>query len=761
MFGKKIKFRYKQYKDFRKMKTMSLFFVLAVSMGWGNAAIAQGNDAGLIKNGGFEEGVQGTLPAGCSIEKENGAAGTVAIDNTRAHSGKQSILVHMTSASGYLHPSLSTVLKPGVYIFRVWARADPEQSFRMQIYDARAWMPKRPAALQLNGKGILSKEYCANNREWSKFEIEVDVTEEFSASIQIGLARPGNLWLDDIEIVQVKRATNVVGIKQTEQNLEIQNGKIVLNIAKGNQGAVLSYMMDGRLCRAASLNALQQDNAAAVNSFKVVKDTPELAVVEVGYSFADGLSASVTCSVKGSFEYVEIESDFADGKSSIGATIKSEAMLIPDFLADSIVRYPATAGGAKFNIPSDNFILVNMIDGGDAMLVLLWDSPQLSISESPNAENFNSVRLSAGVKAKFFMGIVAAKGIWCKTTEKLNSGEFTELNWKPPFPAEWKVTTFLGKGFHTDKSTCESWTFAQRETKESRKPWVPLENGVGITQPAAWQAWASGLGGFIYPCYFMDGKAFAKKPIFNNLKIVFEDSPWLIYALNGNDKTTAGVTMPKNALKKMLSKEMSNSIEAMPSPKNKYPATCGTTEKVEKVFYRSESVKEKKQIISNFDNMNMFVLVIRERIEEYVAWQQKMQKMFEEKKRLNAQLNPVIHELEKELAQIPWAYAKAKDNMKTPPYCTTLTEKVIALIDSKLSDEEKEEQCKALGRLIRTIGGSQDTLLGEYRSIVKACRQYATVKLMTSSSVEERELLKNVRTETGVMLNGRLGMEGK
>ncbi len=555
-----------------------------------------------------------------------------------------------------------------------------------------------------------------------------------------------------------------VAVKQSEENLEIQNGKIVLNIAKEKQQTVLSYMLGGHLCRAVSLNAFQKDNAASVNSFEIVKDTPALVAVKVRYGFADGLTVAVTYSVKDDFEYIEVESDFAQGKISISAAIKSEAMLIPDFLADSIVQYPAATAVSKFNIPSDNFILVNMIDGGDAMLALLWDSPQLGISESQSAKCFDSMSLSACVKSKFLLGIVAAKGGWYKTVEKLNYDEFAELNWRPPFSAEWKMTTFFNKGFHTDKSTCESWNFAQRVPKESKLSWIAMGNeGIGITQPSAWQAWASGLGGFIYPCYFRDGKVFAKKPFLDGLnkKTVAGDFPCLIYSLNGNDKTPSGITMPKNALKKMLPKEMNDRLEVMSSPKDKYPATCGITAKVEKIFYRSESIKEKNQIKGEFDRMNMFVLAVRERIEEYVTWQQKMQKMLEEQKQINPQLNPLLNELEKELAQIPLDYANAKNNMKIPAYCTGLTEKVIALADAKISDEEKEEQCKAFGRQIRTIGASQDNLLGTYRCIVKACRQYATGKLMTSSSTAEKEALKSLRHETGLILNNRLGMEGK
>ena len=570
------------------------------------AGTSQSNVVGIVKNGGFEEGVQGQLPVGCGIEKESGAAGTVAIDNSQSHSGKQSILVHMTSPAGYLHPSLNATLKPGCYIFRAWAKMDPEQSFLMQIYDTRAWAEKKPAALQLEGKGILSEECRASNREWNKFEVELNVTEEFPASIQIGLTKSGKLWLDDVEIVPSGKTPQekptAVSIKQSEQNLEIQNGKIALNITKGNPGVILSYRSEGRLCGAALLNAFQQGNAASVSSFKVVKDTPELAVAEVVYSFAGGLTVTVTYSVKNGFEYIEAESDFAQGKAAITATMKSEVLILPDFLADSMIFYPESAPAANMNIPADNHLLVNLFDNGNAMLTLLWDSPEMSITETKKGNLFDSAALSAGIKSKFWIGAVAAKGIWYKAAEKLNSGTFTALNWTPPFPAEWKLATFLDKGFHADTPTCESWFLIPKDNNGY------IGNGVGFINLSAWQAWSSDLGGFAYPCYLQDNKVFAKYPMVQlNKKPVFNTAPSLIYSLNGTSKTPSDIIMPKNALHKLLPQALNNRLEAMNSPKNHYPATCGTTANVEKIFYRSESIKEKKHIQDAFVLMNLFV----------------------------------------------------------------------------------------------------------------------------------------------------------
>ncbi len=739
------------------MKKTGLAIILMLALVAGNTTMAQDNVGNLLKNGGFENGPQGALPVTCNIEKEGSAEGTVAIDNSQAHSGKQSVLVHMTSPTGYLHPTLSTTLKPGLYTFRVWAKMEPEQSFRMQIYDTRAWSKNKPATLQLNGKGLITKECLANNKEWSKFEIEVDVTEEFPASIQIGLTKPGKLWLDDVEIIPSK---SVVEAKQSEQSIEIQNGKIALHISKGKQETIMSYMLEGRLCKALSLNAFQNDKAASVDSFKIVKQTPYCLTVDVTYKFTSDLTSTITYSVKSNFEYIEAESDFAQGKVSIMTTIKSDAILIPDFLADSIAQYPKTTDYAKFDVPSDNHILINMIDGGNAMLSLLWESPQFNVSENRGTEYFNSVILSSGIKTKFLLGILADKGIWYKIAEKLNPDDFTELTWKAPFPAEWMMATFLSKGFDTDKNTCESWGIFERVEKPQ---WWPRATGSGITNSSIWQAWGSNLGTFIYPCYFLNGKTFAKKPVFAKKARtpVFDDSPYLIYALSKNNETPAGINMPKNTLWKILPKEISNNLETAFSPKSKYPATCGITEKTEKIFYRNEAGKEKAQIISMFEQMNMFVLTIRERIEEYVSWQQKIQQILDEQKKLTPQLNPVITELEKELTQIPSAYAEKKDKIKTPAYCKALTEKVVTLIDATLSDEEKEEQCKELGRQIRTIGGNQDGLLGIYRNTLKACRQYTTMKLMTSSNATEKEFLEKIRHETALILNNRFGMEGK
>lgn len=540
-----------------------------------------------------------------------------------------------------------------------------------------------------------------------------------------------------------------IDIKQSEKDLEIRNGKLALNITKGGE-LILSYQLNGNLQRAVTLGVVRKEaTTAIVHAFKLGIVSPAQAVIEVEYASADNTSVTVAYTIKDSFEYIEAESDFAQGKAGVSAVMKSEVMILPDFLAESIIFYPETAPSTSMRIPADNHLLVNLLDSGNAMLALLWESPKLKISETRKDSLFDSVTLSSDARTRFWIGILATRDIWHKAAEKINSDSFTALNWTPPFPAEWKLATFQDKGFHTDIPTCESWVLIQKGNRG-------IGSGIAIVNTSAWISWASGLGSFVYPCYLQDNKTFVKYPVLQlEQKTVFNTIPVLICALNGSNNTPSGVTMPKNALKILLSPEINKSIEAIVL-KDKYQATCGITEKVEKIFYRNEATKEKNQIKRDFDNMNMFVLTIRERIEEYALWQRKM---LEKQNRSIPQLHPAI---EKELAQIALAYVKVKDNMKTPAYCKILTENIIALIDANLSDEEKEERCKQLGRQIRTIGGAQDGLLAKYRCIVKACRQYATIKLMTSSNPAEKELLENFRHETGLILNNRTGfMEGK
>jgi hypothetical protein len=185
------------------------------------------------------------------------------------------------------------------------------------------------------------------------------------------------------------------------------------------------------------------------------------------------------------------------------------------------------------------------------------------------------------------------------------------------------------------------------------------------------------------------------------------------------------------------------------------------TKKVEKIFYRDEAQKERENIKKMLKRMDLFVLSIRERINEYLVWHEQMKKYFNEQRKQVPTLTAVIDEFDCDLSGIAWLYAKGKNLMKTPEYCTTLSQKIIQLIDSDLDDEQQEEECKKLGRAIRTIGGKQDMTLGKMRMLVKAVRQKATLRLMKSCNPLEVKFLREIRTKTAAIMDNRLGPEGK
>lgn len=554
-------------------------------------------------------------------------------------------------------------------------------------------------------------------------------------------------------------ATADIEIKQSKQALEIRTSKFALNLVPGSEGAVLSSRLNDHFQYAATLGAKQSSGAASIiRTIKLVENTPVQAAAEVEYAFNGSSSVFVVYTVKDNSEYIEAESDFARGQAFLAIMMKSEAMILPDLLADSMAFYPESAPAAIMNIPVDNHLLVNLLDRGSAMLTLLWDSNKLNICEAGEDHFFNSVTLSSDAKTKLWIGIIAAKGIWYKTTEKLNPVNFTALNWNPPFQAEWKMMTFLENGFYADTPTCESWVLNVRDGKNK-----DFGAGIGVLNPDAWQFWVSGLGGFNYPCYFQDEKTFAKQLVLSiEVPPVVSSTPPLIYTLKSNRRTPLEITgLPINAMQKLLPRELNSTLVAVIDSKDRYPATCGITEKIEKIFYRSESSKEKKQIENSLAQMNLFVLTVRERIEDYVAWQHKMNYMLNKYRQQNPQFASTIDSVKQELSSIVFLYAKAKDQIKTPLYCSTLTEKIIDLADAKLSDEEKEDQCKNLGRQIRSIGGGQDELVAKFRYVVKAVRQDVTRKLMMATTMKERFLLENVRAETGIILKSRFRMEGK
>jgi hypothetical protein len=193
-------------------------------------------------------------------------------------------------------------------------------------------------------------------------------------------------------------------------------------------------------------------------------------------------------------------------------------------------------------------------------------------------------------------------------------------------------------------------------------------------------------------------------------------------------------------------------------PRDKWPATCAVTAEYEKVFDAKEEKAKKAWLLERLAAMDNFVINIRSRITEYMNWKQKASDFCAKSKAQNPQLAPLADEFEGVLKRFDKRYEELKLATLNPPAAKALIEKVKTLIDS--NEDKKDEKAKELGRATRTIGGSQDHSIGDFRVITKEIRQQAGYRMAEAKDDATFEFAKAMRNLTTEMLWEGFGHEG-
>jgi ABC-type transporter Mla subunit MlaD len=166
-----------------------------------------------------------------------------------------------------------------------------------------------------------------------------------------------------------------------------------------------------------------------------------------------------------------------------------------------------------------------------------------------------------------------------------------------------------------------------------------------------------------------------------------------------------------------------------------------------------------QQIDAILEQMELFVLYTRQRIQQYVDWQQQLQMFCEKTRAGNPQLTDIAQEIEDTAGQISKQFARARRKLKTPDDAGELADNIVALIDQ--SERVKLRKYEQICKEVRAIGNAQDELLGQMREIAKITRQRATVLHTQQPDPAAREFLAEIRAKTQQILRIRYDMEGK
>ncbi len=447
---------------------------------------------------------------------------------------------------------------------------------------------------------------------------------------------------------------------------------------------------------------------------------------------------------------------FAETPGGLRDGAKVEAVVIPDFIGEHLVL-PVTG---KLEIPPDNLAVI-LLDGDGGFDTVVWKDPSLAVSVDRDG-------VSADGELAINSVAMPGKPMWYKITEKLDDQEWRPVAWKPPFAADFYVGYRKAVGaLPPEDGRQEAWKIMPFRTGQDFG--MIADTSVAVYNCETWSNWISGYGGTIYPARADKDHAYLRFLRAGEYPRQQHDAAFGGYifpvakAANPAYWTPMGlaeqgdVSMPKEFIRGVLTPEQWAGISEIENEGRWFPATCGTTEAVEKIFYHGKAFDQRLEVAERIANMDKFVQRIRDRIEEFRRWGA------DESAWLKANAPERIYKaFAGDFAEYEKYYQNFRERMQTPEECRKLSAQVVELANNPdMDDEAKEERCNELGRDIRTIGGCQDTMVAEFRRYAKCIRQKAAEMYTTAKTDAERAALMHIRRTSAEHLHNRMPHEGK
>ena len=440
---------------------------------------------------------------------------------------------------------------------------------------------------------------------------------------------------------------------------------------------------------------------ASIKHGSILQNTGDEAVLEVSFSSRgakDSFSAIFSFDQTG---IIEIKP--AENMKGISLLSPIEFGVLPDFIGDDLIydseKYPS---GTTLHVPSENLFL-GLLEGQNNMLVVTWpkgrQQMRLVLSKSQENRLIESVDFDNDGR-NIYLALLEAPGIWHKEDLKPTYLEKDiAVNWKRPFRAKW-ITQLIEADVKT--------TFTFKESKET--------------------IWRGVTGRYNFPVWFNDGKTFYRLG-----KKIPPKGYSLVYALERNG-TPASISTPVDIMKATLGRQACDTILDLPGRKLRNhhrrggtgvrrAATCGCTEAMQVVFDAGEEVKRKEYVAEAVDDMVYFVERHVERIEEYQDFANNMIKYLNLAGKSTADLKPFIDNMQAIVQEIPRGYRIQKENMKSLEYAAELSRKTKALTRKKSS--QNLPTYNDLSLKWRTMGGAQDTVIGQCHTITRKLFQEA------------------------------------
>jgi len=555
-------------------------------------------------------------------------------------------------------------------------------------------------------------------------------------------------------------ASGDVRLTQTAgEEVSVGNNYVTLTVRKGAGGAVVFYRLGEQTVKGPllvpALGADAGGRTRMIDGFRVLENHSSKVLLEVRSVSADGKGIVTRYLLRKNQPIIEAQA--GDGMDRLFVETRSRYAVVPDIFAGDLVVNPPAVSQTQLRLPSEN-VLAQLVDDGNAIVAGAWRSNTQVVRLTLNGAGENRVITATeiGCRKDFpvAVAVLAGPGIWHrKKIAELDPVKDVKLDWSVPFRALWRAD------YRREDGLIDSWKVLVRK---SGSDWEDF--GVRFEEPKTRTVWTSARGMFAYPACIDGNSAFLRRTRFEEQGVVTYrgDDCVVVYPLrkiSGAPATARGVLdVLREALAGAPEEKLLDELVIKPVPRDHYPATCGVTAQNEAIFDDGEERAKKQFMLARLDAMNHFVVGIRSRIDEYRTWRKATGEFVAAQKAAQPQLAALADEFEGVLVRFDKRYDDFKLAERTPAVVKTLTARVIALIDS--NESNKVDEVKQIGRDTRTIGGSQDHTLGDFRMIMRELRQRAGYRMGEATDEAAFEFARAVRERTLEVLHYEFGMEG-
>jgi hypothetical protein len=505
------------------------------------------------------------------------------------------------------------------------------------------------------------------------------------------------------------------------------NGKIAVAVRRKARGAEV-YSIDPKgFTQRAELVPLGKSASAGFSRAKLIENNPGTATIDITSKSSKGELLTIGYQLKQGQVFIQTEP--RSGATALRVEAPCRFAVLPDFFADDIVVDATALPVAETELPSENFLL-HMLDDGGAILMTLWhpakDDVRITLSGEEKLRRITGSETQYAPGGKLWVAVMSAPGIWHRRDITSEDGnKILHLDWKAPYLAHWRVD------WQRDDKLIDSWEMlTQKPDGEYVKHgWYGQPESFGNIDwlKQGRERWTTVLGSFLYPCWLDKNGEGYLQPLKKRVRF---EGPALIYPINRLDSTPLEEFTIVDLMRATLGVGPCEYILDVEGQKKTYQGrpTCASRTILDNIYTSKEQKAKRDEVLKTLDEVIAFVRHIRGRIGDYVVFGQETITWLEQQKQTHPELATTLTALQDTARRIDEYVERRKAGIKTPERATQLVDDFrTTLVDYEADDAVAK--CKKITVAVVDIGGNQDELVGECRMVVKKLRQQSAMAM--------------------------------